>query len=274
MENRLTATRLLPPNEPSDEPLFGQRPRFYIPVTKPTFTWILLGCNIAVFIITVLYGVIEFDNRNFLSNVLPTLIIFGAKVNQLIAQGQVWRLLTATFLHADILHLLFNLYALSALGYHVEGYLGHGRFLVIYFIAGLWGSFASYAVSPEISVGASGAIFGLAGATAVFFGRYRENFGDAGRAILRNMLAVIAFNLFFGLTNAQIDNAGHIGGLIGGALITLGLLPNYQAPDTVQIGNQTLRKAHNLPLEVAWTAVHLAALWFGVEFISRTMLSG
>lgn len=274
MDDRFTTTRLIPPNDPGDESLFGQRPRFFIPVTTPLFTRILLGSNIAIFVITVIYGLVQYDNWNLLSNVLPTLVIFGAKVNQLIAQGQVWRLFTATFLHADILHLLFNLYALSALGYHVEGYFGHGRFLVIYVIAGLWGSLASYAVSPEVSVGASGAIFGLAGATAVYFGRYRENFGDAGRAVLRNVLAVIAFNLFFGFTNPQIDNAGHIGGLIGGALIALGLLPRYQAPNTIQIGNQPLHKTHNLTLEVAWTALHLAFLWFGVEFVSRTILSG
>jgi rhomboid protease GluP len=234
----------------------------------------LLGGNIVMFLITVLYGLLQYGSWDLFSNLLPTLVFFGAKVNILIAQGEVWRLFTATFLHADILHLLFNLYALGALGHHVERYFGHGRFLVIYGIAGLWGSFASYATSPEISVGASGAIFGLAGATAVYFWRYRENFGDAGRSILRNMLAVIAFNLFFGFTNPQIDNAGHIGGLIGGAIIAFGLLPVYRAPDTIQIGNQPLQKTHNLTLDALWTMGHLALLWVGVNFISQRILSG
>jgi rhomboid protease GluP len=274
MDERSTISRLIPPTQPTDEPLFGQRPRFYIPVTKPTFTWLLLGSNVVIFIITVIFGLVQFGGTDFLGNQLPTLVIFGAKVNELIAQGQSWRLFTATFLHADILHLIFNLYALIALGKHIEGYFGHGRFLVIYVLAGLWGSLASYLTSPEISVGASGSIFGLAGAAAVYFWRFRENFGDAGRAILRNVLTVIAFNLFFGFTNPQIDNAGHIGGLIGGALVAIGLLPVYHKPDTIQIGNQPLQETHRLDLEIPWTVGHLALLWLGANFVTQRMLYG
>lgn len=274
MDERVTASRLTQPTTLNDEPLFGQRPRFFIPVTEPRFTWFLLACNSIIFVITVGYGFVQFGSWDLLSNLLPTLIIFGAKVNELIAQGQVWRLFTATFLHADILHLLFNLYALVALGKHVEAYFGHGRFLVIYVIAGLWGSLASYATSPEISVGASGAIFGLAGATVIYFWRYHENFGNVGRSILNNILAVIAFNLVFGFTNPQIDNAGHIGGLIGGAAVAWGLLPRYSPPATIQIGNQPLQKTHHLALEIAWIAGHLVLLWIGVTFVSQRILSG
>jgi len=274
MDDRFTTSRLIQPSALDDEPLIGQRPRFFIPVTKPRFTWILLGCNIAMFIITITFGLVQFGSWNLLSNLLPTLVFFGAKVNALIAQGEIWRLFTATFLHADILHLLFNLYALSALGHQVEAYFGHGRFLAIYIIAGLWGSLASYATSPEISVGASGAIFGLAGATAVYFWRYRENFGDAGRSILSNVLAVIVLNLVFGFTNPQIDNAGHIGGLIGGAFVALGLLPRYRTPDTIAIGNQPLQKTHRLALEVLWIVGHLALLWVGIGFVSQRIVAG
>lgn len=273
MDDRFSAMRLTQPSALEDEPLFGQRPRFFIPVTKPRFTWILLGCNVVMFIITILYGLIQYGSWDLLTNLLPTLVIFGAKVNELIAQGAVWRLFAATFLHADILHLIFNIYALSALGHQVEGYFGHGRFLVIYLIGGLWGSMASYATSPEISVGASGAIFGLAGATAIYFWRYHENFGDAGRSVLRNVMAVIAFNLVFGFTNPQIDNAGHLGGLIGGALVALGLLPTYRAPSTIQIGDQPLQKVHRLPLELLWVAGHLALLWVSITFISQRILA-
>lgn len=274
MDDQFSAVRLTQPSALDDEPLFRQRPRFFIPVAKPRFTWILLGCNVAMFIITILYGLRQYGSWDLLTNLLPTLVFFGAKVNELIAQGEVWRLFAATFLHADILHLLFNIYALSALGHQVEGYFGHGRFLVIYLLAGLWGSLASYATSPEISVGASGAIFGLAGATAIYFWRYHENFGDAGRSVLRNVMAVIAFNLVFGFTNPQIDNAGHLGGLIGGAIVALGLLPTYQAPSTIQIGDQPLQKAHRLPLELLWIAGHLVLLWVGVTFISQRLLAG
>ncbi len=274
MEDRPNTGRLVQPSELTDEPLFEQRIRFYIPVTKPIFTRLLVIINVAVFILTVLYGVWQFGSRDFMGNDLRSLIIFGAKVNQLIAVGQVWRLFTATFLHADILHLLFNMYALGSLGYQIESYFGRGRFLTIYVLAGLWGSLASYATSTEISVGASGAIFGLAGATAVYFLRYRENFGEAGRATLRSMLVLIGFNLFFGFTNPQIDNAGHIGGLIGGALVALGMLPIYRKPTTIQIGNQPLEKTHRLDLEILWTVANLALLWVGVSFVTRSLLAG
>jgi len=269
MNDRSTDPWLTRPGGLDEPPLIEQR-RFFIPVTRPRLTWIVLGMNVAIFLVTVLFGLLQFGNWNLLTNLLPTLVIFGAKVNELIAQGEVWRLLTATVLHGDILHLLFNVYALSALGVNVERYFGHGRFLLIYLLGGLWGSFASFATSPEISVGASGAIFGLAGATAVYFWRYRENFGDEGRAILQNVLMVIGLNLVFGFTNAQIDNAGHIGGLIGGAMVALGLLPTYQHPNTMQIGNQPLQKRHRPGLEALWVVGHLVLLWAGVAFISST----
>ncbi len=265
MDEQAKISRLIEPNRLDDASLIGQRPQFFIPVTKPVFTRLLVIANIAVFIITVLYGVRQFELRDFMGNDLRTLWIFGAKVNPLIAQGEIWRLFTATFLHADILHLLFNMYALGSLGYQIESYFGRGRFLAIYVLAGLWGSLASYATSPEISVGASGAIFGLAGATAVYFLRYRENFGDAGRSTLRSMLVLIAFNLFFGFTNPQIDNAGHIGGLLGGALVTFGMLPIYRKPTTMHIGNQPLEKIHRLDLEILWSVANLALLWVGLR---------
>lgn len=269
MNDRSTDPWLTRPGGLDEPPLIEQR-RFFIPVTRPRLTWIVLGINVAMFLVTVLFGLLQFGNWNLLTNLLPTLVIFGAKVNELIAQGEVWRLLTATVLHGDILHLLFNVYALSALGVNVERYFGHGRFLLIYLLGGLWGSFASFATSPEISVGASGAVFALAGATAVYFWRYRENFGDEGRAILQNVLMVIGLNLVFGFTNAQIDNAGHIGGLIGGAVVALGLLPTYQHPNTIQIGNQPLQKIHRPLLETLWVVGHLVLLSVGVAFISST----
>ncbi len=100
---------------------------------------------------------------------MRVLIDVGAKVNEAIAIGQTWRLFTAMFIHIGVFHLLVNLYALYALGPLVEGYFGHARFLAIYLVGGLFGSLASYAFSDAVSAGASGAIFGLAGAITVFF---------------------------------------------------------------------------------------------------------
>ena len=86
----------------------------------------------------------------------------------------------------------------------------------------MFGSLLSYAFSQSISVGASGAIFGIIGATTVYFFRYRNNFGAQGRAILQNMIVVIVINLIFGFSAGYIDNWGHIGGLLGGALVAIG----------------------------------------------------
>ncbi|RIK55871.1 MAG: rhomboid family intramembrane serine protease, partial [Chloroflexi bacterium] len=172
----------------------------------------------------IVYGWVVYNDINGTQN-MYVLITFGAKVNELVAAGEVWRLFTAMFLHIGVIHLLFNLYALNALGPLVEGYFGHIRFLIIYLLGGLFGSLASYAFSPLPSAGASGAIFALAGATTIYFLRYRENFGARGRAILQNMLLVIGVNLIFGLGAGGIDNWGHMGGLVGGAALAYGLLP-------------------------------------------------
>ena len=209
------------------------QPQFYIRMAKPTYMRVLLGANVAMFVLMTLFGIIVYNDWNGTQNG-RVLIFFGAKVNQLIAHGEVWRLFSAMFIHIGIIHLLFNLYALNVLGPMVEGFFGHRRFLLIYIIGGLWGSTASYAFSQALSAGASGAIFGLAGATTVYFLRYRENFGARGRAILQNMLVVIGINLVFGLSMTGIDNWGHMGGLVGGAAIAYGLLPIYRAPAMLQ----------------------------------------
>src|SRR5690606_2201197 len=91
---------------------------------------------------------------------IEVLVLMGAKVNEYIAQGEVWRLFTAIFLHGGVVHVMFNLYALYALGPLLEGYTGHTRFLTIFLVSGLYGSLFSYALSGPVSVGASGAIFG------------------------------------------------------------------------------------------------------------------
>lgn len=242
------------------------RPQFYIRMAPPTWTRILLGCNIAVFVAMIAYGIVVYGDWNGTQNV-RVLITFGAKINELIAVGDYWRLLTAMFIHIGVLHILFNLYALNALGPLVEGFFGQRRFLLIYFIGGLWGSVASYAFSAALSAGASGAIFGLAGAITVYFLRYRENFGSRGQAILQNMLVVIGINLALGVFSQGIDNWGHMGGLVGGAAVAYGLLPRYQAPATLQFGAQPLAEEQRTNLEWLWVIGHLALLWLSITLI-------
>jgi rhomboid protease GluP len=156
------------------------------------------------------------------------LIRFGAKANPLIADGQVWRLLTSMFLHIGLMHLFFNSYALLVFGVEVERLYGSIRFLAIYLLAGLWGSLISFALGPGLSAGASGAIFGLLGTMVAFLRRNREAFGEWGRQRLLNLLGVAGFNLVLGFTVPGIDNLAHIAGLLSGTLLGWALAPQYK----------------------------------------------
>ena len=247
--------------------------QFYIRMSQPRWTRILLGCNIAIFVLMTLYGILVYSDWNGTQNA-RVLVFFGAKVNILVAQGQVWRLFTAMFIHIGIIHLLFNLYALNALGPLVEGFFGPRRFLWIYVLGGIWGSVASFARSDALSAGASGAIFALVGAATVYFLRYRENFGERGRAIVQNMFVVIGINLVFGLSMPGIDNWGHIGGLIGGAAVAYGLLPRYRAPATLHFGAQPLVEETRPSFEWLWVGGHVLLLFLAIRFISAQYLAG
>ena len=206
------------PSEPTPRPVF-----LSVPMHRPIATYVLLGLIILVFGAETLAGG---------STQTDVLIKLGAKYSPLIASGQYWRLFTAMFLHVGVMHLLFNGYALVAIGTDLERIMGSARFLAIYVLSGLFGSLASYAFSPHLSAGASGAIFGVIGALGTFFALYRERLGRWGRARLGNILFLIAINLFWGFTNSGIDNYGHLGGLLSGAVLGLVLAPRYQPDET------------------------------------------
>jgi rhomboid protease GluP len=142
-------------------------------------------------------------------------LALGAKVNAAIAAGQYWRLVTPIFIHVDLLHLGFNLYALYYLGRDVERVAGAGRLGLVFAFAGLAGNSLSVLMSPSPAVGASGAIFGLIGASAVFFFRNRRLLGARGQAQLRSLVMLTVLNLALGL-RPGIDNWAHLGGLLGG----------------------------------------------------------
>lgn len=151
-------------------------------------------------------------------------LALGAKVNAAIAAGQYWRLVTPIFIHADLLHLGFNLYALYYLGRDVERVAGAGRLGLVFAFAGLAGNGLSLLMSPNPAVGASGAIFGLIGASAVFFFRNRRLLGARGQAQLRSLIMLTILNLAIGL-RPGIDNWAHLGGLLGGLAMGWVLMP-------------------------------------------------
>ncbi|CAN0880966.1 RHOMBOID-like protein 10, chloroplastic [Linum grandiflorum] len=144
------------------------------------------------------------------------LMYWGAKINSLIDRGEIWRLVTSSFLHSGVLHLMVNCYSLNSVGPTVESLTGPRRFLAVYFTSAIASSTASYWFCKGPAVGASGAVFGLVGALAVYVLRHRTMIRGGGKQELQNIAQMILLNMVIGLLNQQIDNWGHVGGLIGG----------------------------------------------------------
>lgn len=196
---------------------------------RPRAVWVLLVLNVGIYLLSGVLSILTTGSLLALFNPdARVLALLGMKINVLIAQGEYWRLLTAMFLHGNLVHILFNGFALFALGPEAERIYGTPRFLTIYFLAGIAGSIASYAFSASPSVGASGAIFGLIGCLAMFYYTARRILGDFGRMQLQSMIAIIVINLLLGFSAATvIDNYAHVGGLLGGALVGWLLAPRY-----------------------------------------------
>ncbi|MGG4490043.1 rhomboid family intramembrane serine protease [Metabacillus idriensis] len=176
---------------------------------KPIFTYLFTVLQILMFLFLEAAG----GSQN-----TQVLIQFGAKYNPLIINGEWWRFFTPIILHIGMLHLLMNTLALIYIGSAVERMYGSVKFLFIYIFAGGSGTLASFAISASISAGASGAIFGCFGAL-LFLGLIKPNLFF--RTIGSNLIFIIVLNLLFGFAVPNIDNAGHIGGLLGGFLAAL-----------------------------------------------------
>lgn len=177
---------------------------------KPVITYALIVLNIMVYLFMVLY---DEDGTYFYAL---------ANNYEFVQNGQIYRLLTSMFLHSDIIHIACNMYALYILGPQVERYYGKTKFLLIYLLSGLLGSIFSCAFmsADTISIGASGAIFGLLGSIAYFTYYYRATL----QGLLRSQVVpVILLNLAIGFMVPGIDISGHIGGLIGGILVSMGI---------------------------------------------------
>jgi rhomboid protease GluP len=140
----------------------------------------------------------------------------GALVRERVRAGETWRLLSATLLHGGASHLVGNLMALYVLGMAAEHALGALRFAALYVTSALAGSVVSVATSPGPSVGASGAIFGLLGAVTLVLVRYRHAFQVRDKRIAVVLACWAGYTILTGLSTPMIDNAAHVGGLLGG----------------------------------------------------------
>lgn len=195
------------------------------------------------------------------------LITYGAKDNALIIHGQYWRFVTPIFLHANLLHVGLNMLNFLVLGVFLERLMGHLRFLLIYLVTGVVSIIASFYFAPqEVSVGASGAIFGLVGAYSVFVLVHRQAFPRRGIPALLWLVLIIGINLSIGLFVSNVDNYAHVGGLLSGCLLGWWFTPVYKLSPT-KILADTHRLARRWPLALLTILGTLVLAIIAVHFI-------
>jgi len=219
-------------------------PRIKTPVgapvaERPTVTFVLIGINVLAFLLMLVSGIDQAATQ------------WGMFPPSIAIDNEWWRLITSAFLHGGWLHIAFNMYVLYALGPSLERILGHSRYLVLYLMAALGGAVCSYAFSDvmTVSVGASGAIFGLMGALVV-----------AGRKLrydITQVLILLAVNFVIGFMAPGVDWRAHVGGLVvGAAVAAIFVLP----PARIRIPAQVLGIAVVLVVLVVITMVRTAQI--------------
>jgi len=182
---------------------------------KNVVTVSLIIINVLIYAYMILFGQYE--------NMINNFAVYGPYI---VRYGQYYRLITGAFLHGDILHLLFNCYALYVVGSQIESFMGKAKYMAIYFISALTGSLISILLTKTASIGASGAIFGLMGSLLYFGYHYRVYLGTVLKS---QIIPLIVINLIIGFSVSGIDNFAHIGGLIGGVLTTMAVGVKYKS---------------------------------------------
>ncbi len=181
-------------------------------------TWITYGLivlNVLVWLGTLMLG------GNILTSPADKLLLWGGNAASEVQRGEWWRMLSATFLHSGLMHVSMNMLGLYTAGVLVERIYGHRLFLLIYFGSGLLGSALSlhYSAQQAVSVGASGAVFGVTGALLVAFAQHRDKLPKSfSKQQISGLGMFVLYALLQGFSKQGIDNAAHIGGLIGGCL--------------------------------------------------------
>lgn len=184
---------------------------------KPYITYGLIIINVILFLLMYIFG-------NGSTNIM-TLLNFGASYPPLVRGGEYWRLISSSFLHIGIVHLVLNMYALYIIGSQLEGFLGRTKYLVVYLGSAILGNLLSILfLGNSISAGASGAIFGLFGSLLYFGYHYRIYLGNV---LHSQLIPILIINFILGFVLSGIDIYSHIGGFVGGLLITMALgIPN------------------------------------------------
>lgn len=222
------------PNLYASVPLLGELLRGQISFIDPiTFICVILY---AISLLLDISNVLSFGNLfSLLSPTAQSLYELGMGGNIPLRQGHWWTLITATYLHGSLLHILFNMLWLRQIGPWVDELFGPSRFFIIYTFAGLSGSLVSAIAGTSFFVGASGAVFGLFGAL-IYYGWHRG--GTFGRTIFRQMLVWAAIGFIFGFMASGVDNWGHLGGFVGGMIagFVLGYEERQRQSLTTHIG--------------------------------------
>ena len=182
---------------------------------KPIVTTVLIVLNILIYLFMILT-----NNYN------TFIYLFSTYGPSIIVNGEFYRLITAAFLHGSIFHLLFNCYSLYVIGSQIESFMGKAKYLIIYLFSAVCGGLLSVLINDAATIGASGAIFGLLGSILYFGYHYRVYLGTV---IKSQIIPLIVLNLLVGFMNPGIDNFAHIGGLIGGVLITAAVGVKYKS---------------------------------------------
>jgi rhomboid protease GluP len=185
-----------------------------IPQKNYLFTPLLIYSNCLVFILMV-FGANTFNPK------IDTLVQWGGNVRILTLNGQIWRLFTSLFLHAGILHLVFNMFTLLYIGSLLEKLINKNKFILAYLISGIVASVTSLIFNDKVvSVGASGAIFGIVGVLLMLLIFNKSMFSNIS---VQKLIIIVSFfvlyNIFGGFNKQGIDIAAHIGGLFSGIII-------------------------------------------------------
>ncbi len=230
----------------------------FIPGKNYFFTPLIADLCILIFIIML------FNGGGFLKPDLQVLLNWGADYKPLTLEGQYWRLITNCFLHAEILHLLGNIFALLFIGLLLEPFIGKTKFLVAFFITGLSGSVVSmWWHNIDISVGASGAIFGLFGVYISLLLLSKEG-KKRKSTLLPTILVFVIFGLISGF-RAGIDNAAHFGGLASGLVYGAAIYPKFDYPFRTLLNNISHFGSLSL-IFAAWTVILVTTKNPGAEY--------
>ena len=184
-----------------------QRVHIRTPESSPSVTYTIIAITILAYVI---------QNSPF----GDTFVSYLIKSNERIQAGELWRLLTPALLHGGFTHIVFNMYALLSFGQSLERQFGHSRFLLLYILGAFAGNVMSLLMTDANSLGASTAIFALVGAEAVFLVKNRRLFAGQFRSAIGNIIFIVFINLFIIGSLPNIDNWGHIGGLVGGLMFS------------------------------------------------------